>query len=113
MWTTVTYTVAMDEKFNDLGVDAVIGGDLMYKVGITEEDLRYPANFEKMKDVIAFLKGMPKEERDFFADRILAGKNVDKLDYLWNYIELTKKSEQKKTEFENLKKLISAYEREL
>lgn len=27
----------MEEKFNDLGVDAIVGSDLMYKVGITQE----------------------------------------------------------------------------
>jgi hypothetical protein len=53
----------MEEKFNDLGVDAIVGGDLMYKVGITEWDLREPQKFEKMKEKImesASMMGLPE-----------------------------------------------------
>lgn len=100
----------MEDKFNDLGVDAIVGSDLMYRVGLTEQDLVLPGNFEKMKDIIAFLKELPPEQRSHMMSKVLTGKNVDKLDHLWGYVELTKKSMAKRKELDLLNEELSFYE---
>lgn len=101
----------MEEKFNDLGVDAIVGADLMYKVGITQDDLLDPQAFEKMRDIIAYLKTLPPEQRSLITNRVLTGKNVDKLSHMWGYIELSKKAEAKMKELNTLKEELSYYER--
>lgn len=101
----------MEEKFNDLGVDAIVGSDLMYRVGITEQDLRIPGNFEKLKDVISYLKELPPEERSLMMTKLLTGKNVDKLDHMWGYISLSKKYNEQKKALDLLNQELSYYER--
>lgn len=101
----------MEEKFNDLGIDAIVGGDLMYKVGITEDELRLPGNFEKMKDIISYMKELPPEERGVVFNRILMGKNVDKLDHMWGYVSIAKKYNEAKKGLDLLREELNYYER--
>lgn len=101
----------MEEKFNDLGVDAIVGGDLMYKVGITEWDLRQPEKFEKMKEIISYLKEIPLEERSVVFNKVLLGKNVDKLDHMWGYVSIAKKYNEAKKGLDILREELSYYER--
>lgn len=100
----------MEDKFNDLGVDAIVGSDLMYRTGITADDLRNPQSFEKMRDIIAYLKEVPPEQRSYLFNKVLAGKNVDKLEHMWNYIELSKRREAKEAELNLLEEELSFYE---
>lgn len=100
----------MEEKFQDLGVDAIVGADLMYKVGITQSDLMIPQNFEKMRDIIQYLKQIPPEQRGVVTSRVLVGKNVDKLDHMWQYVKLAEKKAEKQKELELLNEEISYYE---
>lgn len=101
----------MEEKFNDLGVDAIVGSDLMYKVGITQDELMDPRAFEKMRDIISYLKELPPEQRSLMMNRVLTGKNVDKLDHMWGYVELNKRANAKMKELDMLKEELSYYER--
>lgn len=101
----------MEDKFNDLGVDAIVGADLMYKIGITQDDLLDPQAFEKMKDVIHYLKQLPPEQRSIMTNRVLTGKNINKLDHMWGYVELSKKAQAKMQELDLLKEELSYYER--
>jgi hypothetical protein len=101
----------MEDKFNDLGVDAIVGSDLMYKVGITQNDLAHPQAFEKMRDIIQYLKQLPPEERSHMMNKVLTGKNINKLDHMWGYIELSKKAQDKVKELDLLKEELSFYER--
>lgn len=99
----------MEDKFNDLGVDAIIGSDLMYRVGLTEQDLVLPGNFEKMRDIVSFLKELPPEQRSHMMSKVLTGKTTGKLDSLWGYVELTKKQIAKRKELDLLNEELSFY----
>lgn len=101
----------MEEKFNDLGVDAIVGSDLMYKVGISESDLIIPGNFEKMKDIISYVKELPPEERGVVFNKVLMGKNVDKLDHMFGYVSTAKKFNEAKKNYDLLREELSYYER--
>jgi len=101
----------MEEKLNDLGVDALIGADIMYKAGVTEQDLKNPQSFEKMRDVISYMKNIPPDHRSFMMSNVLTGKNVNKLDHLWGYVKLSEQMGAKKKELDMLKEQMGFYEK--
>lgn len=100
----------MEDKFKDLGIDAILGSDIMWKLGITEDQLKLPGNFQKMKDVISFLREIPTEEIGRTLTKVIVGKNIDKLDHMWQYSILSKKKMQLKKELNSLEEEISYYE---
>lgn len=73
-------------KFEDLGVDAIVGTRLMSVLKLTPNDFLYPEKFMKLKDVIGYFKDVPDFER--VVNRITVGKMVDRLDHVWGYAEL-------------------------
>lgn len=101
----------MEDKFNDLGVDAIVGADIMYSLGIHEQEIKNPLAFEKLKDVISYIKDIPPQDRSFFMSEVLANKSSGKLDHLFNYIQVHKKYELKKMELESVKKELDFYKR--
>lgn len=101
----------MEEKLNDLGLGTFLGVDIINTVGVMPESLDNPAVFEKIKDIADYLKTVPPEHRSYFMNRVTVGKNVDKLDHLWGYVELNKQKDSKMKELERLKEEINFYER--
>ena len=101
----------MEEKFNDMGIDAMTGTEIMSLTGLSAFDVKNPAIFEKLKDSISYIKTLPPDQRSFFINKVVAGKNVNKLDHLWGYVELNKKRDVKMKEMEQLKEEISFYEK--
>lgn len=100
----------MEDKFNDMGVDAILGSEIMSKVGITTSDLVIPQNFEKVKDIMRFMKTVPPQDRSYFLSKVTTGKVLDKLNHVWGYIELTKKKMDTEKSLSKLKEEISFYE---
>lgn len=100
----------MEDKFKDLGINAILGSDIMWKLGISEDELKIPGNFEKMKDVIEFLKEIPTEEISRTLSRVTVGKNVDKLDHMWQYSMLSKQRMDLRKQLNSLEDEISYYE---
>ena len=68
----------MEDKFNDMGVDALMGTEVMAKVGITSSDLVIPQNLEKVKDIMQFMRTVPQGDRSYFLNKITAGKTLTK-----------------------------------
>ena len=101
----------MEEKFNDMGIDAITGTEVMALAGVSQYEAKNPIVFEKLKDVISYMKTVPPDQRSFFMNRVVAGKNVDKLDHLWGYVELNKRRDSKMKELEMLKEELSFYEK--
>lgn len=101
----------MEDKFHDLGVDAIVGADIMYSLGIHEQEIKNPLAFEKLKDVISYLKDIPIQERGYFMAEVLANKSSGKLDHLFNYVQVHKKYELRKMELDALKKELDFYKK--
>lgn len=101
----------MEEKFNDMGIDALTGSEVMMRVGVSPSDLRSPQTFEKVKDIMQFMKTVPQGDRSYFLNKITAGKAVNKLDHVWGYVELSKKRSEAEKTLNQLKEEISFYER--
>jgi hypothetical protein len=79
----------IETAFNDLGVDAIVGSRLMGMLGLYTSDFIDPARFMRFKEIIDFFKPIP--EMEYMVNRITIGKNVDKLDHVWGYTQLSKR----------------------
>lgn len=101
----------MEEKFYDIGIDAITGTEIMDTLGLHQDDLVDAKKFEKVKDVVAFLKQVPALERRPLMNRIVLGKNVDKLEHFWGFSQLYQQRVAKESELARIKDEISYYER--
>ena len=95
----------MEDSFSDLGIDAITGTEIMRLTGITPVDFTDPARYQRFKEVCAHLKNI--EDKQFYISRITTGKNVDKLDHLWGYVELERRLHQKVEEAKRVQEEIS------
>ena len=101
----------MEDKFNDMGIDAFTGSQIMNLSGVSSSDIKNPAIFQKLFDVVNYVKTVPLEHRSHFMNKVVAGKNIDKLDHLWGYVELNKRRDSKMKELDQLKEEIGFYEK--
>jgi len=85
----------IERQFEDLGVDAITGIQLMRSLGLYPDDFIDEARFLRFKDVIDYFKEIP--DRDYLFNKILIGKNVDKLDQVWGYTQLAKQKDKLKS----------------
>lgn len=81
----------IERKFEDLGIDAITGIQLMKSLNIYPDDFIDGARFMRFKDVIDYFKNIP--DRDYILNKITIGKNVDKLDHVWGYTQLSKQKD--------------------
>lgn len=93
----------IEQQFNDLGVDAVIGTELMNLLGLNQYDIMDTPRFIRFQEVIQYFKNQP--ERSFVINKLTIGKMVDKLDHVWGYIELQRQKAQ--YEIETMKAQIN------
>ena len=100
----------MEDKLNEIGVDALLGVEVMSKVGIHPSHLKDGYTFNKVKDIMQYMSTVPPQDRSYFLNKITAGKNVDKLDHVWGYIELNKKRAELEKGISKLKEEIAFYE---
>lgn len=90
----------IETKFNDLGVDAVLGFRLMSMLGLNASDFVDESRFLRFKDVITFFKNNPDTE--YIINKITTGKSVDRLDHVWGYTELSNQKSNLRQELSNL-----------
>lgn len=101
----------MEDKLNDMGVNALLGAEVMTKIGIHPTHLKDGYTFNKVKDIMEYMNTVPPQDRSYFLNRITAGKNVDKLDHVWGYVELNKKRNEAQKGLNKLNEEIEFYER--
>mgnify|MGYP007071589672 CR=1 FL=1 len=99
----------MLDKFQDLGVDAIVGSEVMQLTGVTPDDLQDAMIFSRVKDVMDYVKKLPN--RGHFISKALIGKNVDKLSHLWGYVELHKRKEEALKGLKEIDEEIGYYEK--
>lgn len=92
----------IEQAFNDLGVDAVVGTKLMDILGLTSSDFVDPARFMRFKDIIGYFKDVP--DSGYILNKITTGKLVDKLDHVWGYTDLARQKQSLKQEATALNK---------
>lgn len=97
------------ESFDELGVDAMTGSEIMGLLGLQGYQLADPITFGKISEVVNYLKNIP--DRSFFVNRITAGKPVDKLNHVWSYIQVLGKKDHLVQELKKVEEEQSIYER--
>ena len=97
--------------FSDLGIDAVSGTEIMNALEMPVYDLQDTFKFNRLQEVMGYLKTVPEEARLGIIRKITVGKPVDnKLDHVWGYVKLRVQAEQQSTALDNTKKELSYYE---
>jgi hypothetical protein len=79
-----------ETTFNDLGVSAILGTQLLGWLNLSLEDLAIPSRFTKLQGCIDYLKQFPDDTQRFLINKATRGKAVDKLDHLYEYTNLLK-----------------------
>lgn len=101
----------MEDKINEMGVDALLAAEVMSKTGVHPTHLKDGYTFNKLKDIMQYMSTVPPQERSYFLNKVTTGKNVDKLDHVWGYVELNKKRSETEKSLKQLQEEISFYER--
>lgn len=97
----------MERNFSDLGIDPIKGAEIMQLLNVSPFDLQEPAKFQRVRDIVDFLKKY--EDYSFLINKITLGKNVDKVDHVWGYIELNKQKQQKLTELQRVAQQVDTF----
>ena len=98
----------IESAFNELGIDAVVGTELMDWLGVSAIDLGDPQRFSKFQSVIGYFKQFPVDTQRFIIRKAVNGKNVDKLQHIWEYSELLKNKKAVEESLEKIKVEASA-----
>jgi hypothetical protein len=97
-----------DQPFEYLDIDPIEGTEIMQLVGLDPTDLRFPDKLAKMRDITAYLAG--RIDKRYIVNKITAGRNVDRLEHIWGYLNLRKQLDSKHSELEKLQEEIRFYE---
>jgi hypothetical protein len=76
----------MLDSFNDIGISPILTTNIMQWLGLATYEVEDPVRFERIKDVINGLKKYKDPQR--IINKLTAGKNVDKLDHVWGWLQL-------------------------
>lgn len=96
------------QKFNDAGVSATEGVQIMNMMDIEPAEFMEPRRFEMFKDIVAYMRNV--DEKSFFINRVAHNK-PDKLKVVWEYARLSQKKEQLEKEHQATVNEMSIYEK--
>lgn len=97
----------IERKFEDLGVDAITGVNLMRLLNLGPDDFIDPTRFERFHDVIKYFKDMP--DVNYIVTKLAVGKPVDRLDHVWGYVELARQKAALKDETKGIMDNIDTF----
>ena len=100
--------ISTESAFNELGIDAITGVEIMDWLGISAIDLGDPARFGRFHDIIDYFKQFPVDTQRYIIRKVTNGKNVDKLNHVWEYSELLKNKRAAEEAIEKVKTELSA-----
>lgn len=86
--------INIETAFNELGIDAATGVELMDWLQISPIDLGDPTRFSKFHSVIDYFKQFPVDTQRYLIRKAINNKNVDKLNHVWEYAELLKRKSE-------------------
>lgn len=100
--------ISTEQAFNELGVNAVDGTEFMDILGLSPMDIADPQRFSRFRSVLDFFKQFPADTSRFMIRKVTNGKNVDKLQYVWEYAELLRQKAQAEKTIERVRTEASA-----
>lgn len=92
----------MTRIFEDAGVDAIKGSQIMDLLDLSLEELNIPQRFNRFVEIADFMKNYSNFPH--VIRKICIGKDVDRLSHVWTYTQLAKNREQAKFDFAEIKK---------
>jgi len=90
------------ETFNDLGAQAEVGLNLLEQLNVNIEELAIPRRFQQLKTLVEMFRNVPADYQRFVINKATRGKNVDKLQHMYEYMHLLKS----KGELETREKML-------
>lgn len=93
----------IEAKMNELGVNAILGTKLMDWLSLYPDDLLFNENLYKLQDIINYLKPFSEDSQRFMIRKITTGKQVDKLRFVHEWVELMNKKDGLEKKLNNLK----------
>jgi len=82
----------MAQAFSNIGVDPILGAQIMEAIRANEEDLMDPKRVKKIQDIVRFFKNVENPEN--LIRRITSGKLENRLEHLWEWVELNKAQQE-------------------
>lgn len=80
----------VETAFSDLGVNAIVGTEMLDLLGLSSVDLQLPQRFIRLQSVISYFKDLPEDTRRFLVTKATRGKVVNRLDHVFEYVNLLK-----------------------
>ena len=96
--------------FQELGISAVLGTELLDTLGLSTDDIQIPQRFSKFQSVIHFLKQFPEDTQRFLINKATRGKTVDKLEHFYDYTNLLREKAEYEKVLDRLEKDFSVIE---
>lgn len=100
----------IERSFEDLGIDAVTGVRLMDVLNVSPHELALPQRFSRLSTIIDYLKLFSEDTQRFLINKATRGKPIDKLDHMFEYVDLLKQKTHYDQVLEDAKAKVSALE---
>lgn len=99
-----------ERKFEELGIDPINAVKIMSLLDISVSELGIPQRFERFKDILSFLKDFPEDTQRFFIMKATAGKQIDKVSHMFEYVNLLRNKLSYEEGLKNMERQESAIE---
>lgn len=87
--------------------DPLLVGRLIEKLKISSDDFKIESRISKLEKVVKYLSNV--EDPEHFIMRALGSKQVDKLDFISEYIDINQNFEEAKNELYRINKRLEMY----
>lgn len=85
------------EKYNDIGIDPMKATEIMELLGVNPNDLIDPNRFKRFQDTAKYLSQF--ENYPYMIKKLTVGKNIDKLNHMWEWSTLAKQRQELSAKF--------------
>lgn len=92
--------MSIEGRFNDLGIDPVIAVKLMDLLNVSSDDFIDARRFERFKDVASYIGRF--ENYEYMIRKLTLTKNVDRLDHMWEWCQLSKQRQDIEKSIEDI-----------
>lgn len=85
------------ERYQDIGIDPMKATEIMELLGVTPTEFIDPARFKRFQETARFLSKY--ENYPYLIKKLTVGKQVDRLNHLWEWVVLAERKEALASEF--------------
>jgi hypothetical protein len=96
--------MSISEIYNDIGADSITITDILMALGLNPDELQFGDRFMKFKDVMEYLKDQPNYS--YIIRKLTTGKQVDALQHLWEWTQLSKSRDRYEKELQDKKSIL-------